>query len=127
VLHRLDGRNATAVEAATEALELYLAGEPRRLANRVDPRADLLAGAAVCCTELGILAVDAGIAEHAVRLFGHAERLRSDAGVAVPRFQCDGLDRAFETASALLDPERFQAAFDFGQHGQLGQSVTFKP
>jgi predicted ATPase/DNA-binding SARP family transcriptional activator len=127
VLHRLDGRNATAVEAATEALELYLAGEPRRLANRVDPRADLLAGAAVCCTELGILAVDAGNAEHAVRLLGHAERLRSDAGVAVPKFQCDGLDRALETASALLDPERFQAAFDFGQHGQLGQSVTFKP
>jgi predicted ATPase/DNA-binding SARP family transcriptional activator len=127
VLHRLDGRNATAAEAATEALELYLAGEPRRLANRVDPRADLLAGAAVCCTELGILAVEAGNGEHAVRLLGHAERLRSDVGAPVPKFQCDGLDRAVETASALLDPETFQAAFDIGQHGQLGQSVTFKP
>jgi predicted ATPase/DNA-binding SARP family transcriptional activator/tetratricopeptide (TPR) repeat protein len=126
VLHRLDGRNVTAVEAAIEALELYLAGEPRRLANRVDPRADLLAGAAVCCTELGILAVDAGNAEQAVRLLGHAERLRSDVGVAVPKFQCDGLDRAVETAAALLGPESFQAAFDVGRLGQLGQSVSFK-
>ena len=76
VLHRLDGRNASAAEAAIEALELYLAGEPRRLANRVDPRADLLAAAAVCCTELGILAVEAGEAEHAVQLLGQADRLR---------------------------------------------------
>jgi predicted ATPase/DNA-binding SARP family transcriptional activator len=126
VVHRLDGRNATAAEAATEALELYLAGEPRRLANRIDPRADLLAGAAVCCTELGILAVDAGEAEHAVRLLGQAERLRSDVGVPVPRFQREGLDRALETASTKLGSEAFDAAFDFGTHGRLGQSVTFE-
>jgi predicted ATPase/DNA-binding SARP family transcriptional activator len=127
VVHRLDGRNDTAAEAAVEALERYLAGEPRRLANRVDPRADLLAGAAVCCTELGILAVETGNAEHAARLLGHAERLRGDAGVTVPKFQCDGLDRAREAASALLGPEAFAAAFAVGQHGQLGQSVTFIP
>ena len=127
VLHRLDGRNATAAEAATEALELYLAGEPRRLANRVDPRADLLAGAAVCCTELGIIAIDGQSAEHAARLLGHAERLRRDAGAPVPRFESNDLDRALEAASKLLGPEAFQAAFDLGQQGQLGQSVTFKP
>ncbi len=127
VLHRLDGRNATAVEAATEALELYLAGEPRRLANRVDPRADLLGGAAVCCTELGILAVQAGNAEHAARLFGHADRLRRDAGVPTPRFQCDDLDRAVAAASALLGPKPFQAEFELGQNGQLDQSVLFTP
>ena len=126
VLHRLDGRNATAAAAATEALELYLAGEPRRLANRVDPRADLLAGAAVCCTELGILAVEGGHAEHAARLLGHAERLRSDAGVTVPRFQCNDLDQALEAASTLLGPEAFEAAIDLGRRGQLGQSVMFK-
>ncbi len=127
VLHRLDGRHATAAEAATEALELYLAGEPRRLANRVDPRADLLAGAAVCCTELGILAVEAGHAEHAARLFGHADRLRADAGVTVPKFQCGAVGPAVEAASALLGPAAFQAAFEVGQRGHLGQSVAFKP
>jgi predicted ATPase/DNA-binding SARP family transcriptional activator len=127
VLHRLDGRNSTAAEAATEALELYLAGEPRRLANRIDPRADLLGGAAVCCTELGILAVEGGDAEQAARLLGQADRLRSDVGVPVPRFQCNDLDRALETASALLGPEAFAAAYDLGRHGRLGQDVTFKP
>ncbi|MGZ4672873.1 MAG: BTAD domain-containing putative transcriptional regulator [Ilumatobacteraceae bacterium] len=127
VLHRLDGRNATAAEAATEALELYLAGEPRRLANRVDPRADLLGGAAVCCTELGILAVEARQAEHAARLFGHAHRLRSDAAIPVPRFQCNDLDRAIEAASALLGRAVFQTEFDLGHHGQLDHSVMFAP
>jgi ATP/maltotriose-dependent transcriptional regulator MalT len=127
VLHRLDGRYVTAVAAAVEALELYLAGEPRRLANRVDPRADQLAGAAACCTELGILAVDAGDVERAVRLLGHAERLRTEGSLAVPRFQVDALCAALETASAFLDPQEFQAAFEIGQHGSLGQSVAFRP
>jgi len=127
VLQRLDGRNAVAVEAATDALELYLAGEPRRLANRVDPRADLLAGAAMCCTELGILAIDAGETDHGLRLLGQAERLRRDAGTPVPRFQSADLDRALETASALLGPHAFQAAFDSGLDGQLGQGVTLTP
>ena len=127
VLHRVDGCDRIAADEAIEAVELYLAGEPRRLANRVDPRSDLLAGAAVCCTELGILAVGAGNAEHGVRLFGHAERLRIDAGVPVPKFQSDGLERAVERASALLEPDAFQAAFDLGQQGQLGDSVPFKP
>ncbi|MEY2400781.1 MAG: hypothetical protein QOJ08_892, partial [Ilumatobacteraceae bacterium] len=126
VLHRLDGRIESAAEAAHEALDLYLAGEPRRLANRVDPRADLLGGAAVCCTELAILAVEAGDAERSARLLGHADRLRSDVGVPVPKFQCSDLDRAREAASALLGPEAFEAAFDLGKHGQLGQDVAFK-
>ncbi len=127
VVHRLDGRIGSAAEAATEALDLYLAGGPRRLANRVDPRADLLAGAAACCTELGILAAEAGDAERAARLLGHADRLRRDGGVPVPRFQCSDLDGAREAASALLGPGAFEAAFELGQHGQLGQSVAFKP
>jgi tetratricopeptide (TPR) repeat protein len=127
VLHRLDGCDRVAADEAVEALELYLAGEPRRLANRIDPRSDLLAGAAVCCTELGILAVRAGETEQAVRLFGHAERLRTDAAVPVPKFQRDALQRALETASALLEPGAFHAAFDLGQQGQLGDSVPFKP
>ncbi len=126
VVHRLDGRNSSAAEAAIEALDLYLVGEPRRLANRVDPRADLLAGAAVCCTELGILAIEAGDVEHAVQLLGQAERLRSDAGVSVPGFECDGLERAVEVASSLLGPVAYQVAFDLGRAGQLGSSVMFR-
>ena len=126
VLQRMDGRHAKATDSAIQALDLYLAGEPRRLANRVDPRADVLAGAAVCCTELGVIAVDAGDAEHAVRLLGHAESLRTSASLAVPKFQCDGLERALARAAELLDPAEFQAAFDAGRTGRLGQSVPFK-
>jgi len=126
VLQRLEGRKAEASDAAIRALELYLAGEPRRLANRVDPRADLLAGAAVCCTELGIISVEAGDAEHAVRLLGHADSLRTSASLAVPRFQCDGLQRALASAAELLAPAEFQAAFDAGRNGLLGETVPFK-
>jgi hypothetical protein len=86
----------------------------------------VLAGAAVCCTELGVIAVDAGDAEHAVRLLGHAESLRTSASLAVPKFQCDGLERALARAAELLDPAEFQAAFDAGRTGRLGQSVPFK-
>jgi hypothetical protein len=127
VLHRVDGRLDTAVEAATEALDLYLAGGPRLLANRVDPRADLLANAAVCCTELAIIAVERGSAEHAARLLGHADRLRRDAGVAIPGFQSDDLDRAVADTSRLLGADTFRAEFGEGQQGQLGRSVAFKP
>ena len=56
-LHRLHGRDDAAVEAATEALELYRAGGFRRFRNRIDPTADLRAAAAVCCE---VLAVDRG-------------------------------------------------------------------
>ncbi|MEP7045871.1 MAG: BTAD domain-containing putative transcriptional regulator [Ilumatobacteraceae bacterium] len=126
VLHRLDGRNATAAEAATEALDVYLAGGPRRLANRVDPRADLLGGAAVCCTELGILAAGGVEAEHAARLLGHAERLRANVGLAVPRFQRDAFDQACETASLVLGPDAFRAAFELGRLQVLGDTLMFR-
>ncbi|HZX54222.1 MAG TPA: hypothetical protein VFE86_06060, partial [Ilumatobacteraceae bacterium] len=126
VLQRTAGHAGAATAAATEALELYLAGEPRRLANRVDPGADVLAGAAVCCTELGIIAVETPDAEHAVRLLGHAERLRAAAGLVVPKFQCEGLERALARAADLLDPQAFQAAFDAGRDGQLGQTVAYE-
>ena len=53
-LRRADDRDDDAVAAAVEALELHLAGGPRRLANRVDPRADVLTAAAACCTVLGV-------------------------------------------------------------------------
>ncbi len=127
VLHRLNGRNDAAVAAATEGLDLYLAGGPRRMANRVDARADVLTGAAVCCAVLGALAADEGRGEHAARLLGQADALRQEADAPVPRFQRDDLDRARETACTLLGPDAFRAAFELGRHGLLGRSVTFKP
>ena len=127
VLHRLHGRTDAAVAAATEGLDLYLAGGPRRMANRVDARADVLTGAAVCCAVLGAVAAEAGDGERAARLLGQAEALREDAGAPVPRFQCDDLDRSRETACTLLGPDAFGAAFELGQHGKLGLDVAFRP
>ena len=54
MLHRLAGRNDEACEAAHEALDLHLAGGPRRLANRVDPHADVLTAAAAALLGLGL-------------------------------------------------------------------------
>jgi tetratricopeptide (TPR) repeat protein len=126
-IHRLNGRNAEAAAAATEALDLYLAGSPRRLSNRIDARADVLAAASVCCGVLGVLAVEGGNGEQAARLLGHADRLQHDAESRVPKFQCDDLDRARDAAVALVGHEAFLAAFELGQHGRLGHEVAFRP
>ena len=120
VLHRRDGRPGDAAAAASEALDLHLAGGPRRLANRVDPRADVLVGAAVCCAVLGCLAADAGRAEQAAQLLGQADTLRREAGAPVPPFLRDDLDRARETALAALGADAFAAAFEHGRHTHLG-------
>ncbi|MEO5899959.1 MAG: BTAD domain-containing putative transcriptional regulator [Ilumatobacteraceae bacterium] len=125
VLHRLNGHDEAAVAAGTEALDLYLAGGPRRLANRIDPHADGLVAAAVCCGVLGIIAAERGGGEHAAQLLGHAARLRRDARVTVPSIHRDDLDRAQATALALLGPEAFLTAFELGEHGRLGQDVAF--
>ena len=58
VLHRLHGRDDAAVEAATEALELYRADGFRRFRNRIDPKTDLQAAAAVCCEVLAAIAAE---------------------------------------------------------------------
>lgn len=107
-LHRLDGRNGDAATAGIEALELYLVGGPRRLANRVDPRADVLTAAAVCCAVLGNVAAEGGRGEQAAQLLGHAEHLRNDAGAPVP-----------------VGHDEFLAAFERGRRGQLGDDVAF--
>ena len=57
-LHRLHGRDDAAVEAATEALELYRAGGFRRFRNRVDPTADLRRAAACAATVLAVVAAE---------------------------------------------------------------------
>jgi predicted ATPase/DNA-binding SARP family transcriptional activator len=126
-IHRLHGRDVEAAAAATEALDVYLAGNPRRLSNRIDAQADVLAAAAVCCAVLGVLAAEAGDGEQAAQLLGHAERLRGDAAAPVPTVQRDDLDRARHTAVKLLGGDAFLAAFELGQRGRLGHEVAFRP
>ena len=79
-LHRLHGRDDAAVEAATEALELYRAGGFRRFRNRVDPTADLQAAAAVCCEVLAVDRRRAGRAGAGGDPARAGRRLRIDAG-----------------------------------------------
>jgi hypothetical protein len=123
----MHGRNREAADAATEALDLYLAGGPRRLSNRVDPQADVFVVAAVCCAVLGMLAAEDGDGKQAARLLGHADRLRNDAAAPVPVFQREDLDRARERAVDLLGHDAFLAAFELGQRGRLGHEVAFRP
>jgi predicted ATPase/DNA-binding SARP family transcriptional activator len=127
VLHLMHGRNREAADAATEALDLYLAGGPRRLSNRVDPQADVFVVAAVCCAVLGMLAAEEGDGKQAARLLGHADRLRNDAAAPVPVFQREDLDRARDRAVDLLGYDAFLAAFELGQRGRLGHEVAFRP
>ncbi len=60
LLHRQAGRDDDAAAAATEALDLYRLGWPRRFGNRIDPRLERESTAAACCEVLGIEAVEFG-------------------------------------------------------------------
>ncbi len=127
VLRLVEDRPDDAVAAAVEALELHLAGGPRRLANRVDPRADVLTAAAACCEVLGCVAADAGRAEQAAELLGHAAHLRAEAGVpAPPPFLADDVARAMDASTALLGADELAAAFRRGQDAELGVDLDFK-
>ena len=126
VVRRLDGQDPDAADAAVEALEVHLAGSPRRLANRVDPRADVLTATAACCTVLGCIAADAGRAEQAAQLLGHAAHLRTEADVPEPPFLSDDVARATEAATVLLGPDGFAAAHRCGQDGRLGADLDFQ-
>jgi predicted ATPase/DNA-binding SARP family transcriptional activator len=124
VVHRLHGRSGAAGAASTEALELYLAGGPRRFRNRVDPQNDMLEGAAACCSVLGALAAEDGDGERAARLLGHADRLRRDAGAAVPPFQQDDVERARAAAIAILGDDVFLTAVEAGRTGDLATDLA---
>ena len=124
-LHRIAGRNDDAADAATEALHAFLIGGPRRLSNRVDPKADVLTAASVCCTVLAGVAADAGQGERVALLLGHAEHLRTDAGTPVPTFQRDDLARTQAEAISLVGCDEFGAAFERGRLGRLGTEVAF--
>jgi hypothetical protein len=114
-LHRIQGRNVAAAEAANEALDIYRAGGPRRFRNRVDHLADLHTAATVCSVVLAAIAAEGGDPERAATLLGQVERLRADAGVEVPAFLHDDAERAQETAASALGDTAFSAAFDRGQ------------
>ena len=99
-LDRIHGRRPEAVAAATEALEIYGAGEPRRFRNRVDTAGDLQAAAAVCYVVLAVIAEEGNDREQAETLLAEAERLRADAPAEVPWFQTDDVDRVRDAVSS---------------------------
>jgi len=117
VLHRLHGRDDAAVDAATEALELYRADGFLRFRNRIDPATDLQATAAVCCEVLAAIAAERDEAERAATLLGHAGRLRDESGVEVPAFQHADVSRAREAAVAALGADAFLFAFERAKQG----------
>ena len=112
VVRRLDGRDRDAADAAVEALE---AAPRRRSAPPRQPRRSpsrrRSTATAACCTVLGCIAADAGRAEQAAQLLGHAAHLRTEAGVPEPPFLSDDVARATDAATVLLGPDGFAAAY----------------
>ncbi len=102
-LDRIHGRNDEAAAAATEALEIYRAGGPRRFRNRVDTAADLQAAAAVCCVVLAVIAEEAGDPEPAAALLARGRGVARRGRCRVPWFQRDdstGCGRRFPAPEA---------------------------
>jgi tetratricopeptide (TPR) repeat protein len=89
VLHLLDKNDDAAAAAATEALELHQAGDPRRFKNRIDTAGELRAAAAACHVVLGAIAANRHEPDQAAMFLGQAERLHADGGVEIPPFLRD--------------------------------------
>jgi predicted ATPase/DNA-binding SARP family transcriptional activator len=90
VVHLLHRRGDAAAAAATEALEHYRGGDPRRFRNRVDTDSELGVAAAACYLVLAAIAAQGDESEQAVALRELAEGLLADAGGAdVPAFLRD--------------------------------------
>jgi tetratricopeptide (TPR) repeat protein len=89
LLHRLHHRDDAAAAAATEALELHRAGDPRRFKNRIDPDNELRVAAAACYVVLAGIAANRDEPAQAANLLEEAERLHADASVEVPAFLRD--------------------------------------
>ena len=92
-LHRLHGRDDAAVDAATEALELYRADGFRRFRNRIDPTSDLQAAAAVCCEVLAAIAAERDEPERAATLLAAGRPPADESGVEIPAFLHDDVAR----------------------------------
>jgi tetratricopeptide (TPR) repeat protein len=89
VLHRLHRHDDAAVEAATEALQLYEAGDPRRFKNRIDTENELRVAAAACHVILAAIAAERDEPEQAATLLEQAENLRTEGGAEIPAFLRD--------------------------------------
>ncbi|MEY2404473.1 MAG: hypothetical protein QOD38_2024, partial [Acidimicrobiaceae bacterium] len=89
VLHRLHHRDEAAAASATEALELYRAGDPRRFRNRIDTESELKVAAAACYIVLAAIAAQGDEPDLAAILSAEAERLRAEAGAEIPAFLRD--------------------------------------
>jgi hypothetical protein len=124
LLHRHHHRNTEAVENATEALELYRVGWPRRFGNRIDPELETRSAAAVCCAVLGIIASEAGDGARAAQLLGQADRLRGDVGAPVTALQHDEIEGARAAAVVVLGTEGFDVAFELGRQSDLAALLT---
>ena len=124
VLHRLRRDDGAAAAAATEALELYWAGDPRRFRNRVDPQNELRVAAAACCVVLAAVAAETDDPGRAAVLLGRAERLLDESAAEVPAFQHHDLDQARRAALAAIGSDEFSALFD---RGRLGDEVALSP
>ncbi|MEP6658849.1 MAG: BTAD domain-containing putative transcriptional regulator [Acidimicrobiales bacterium] len=122
VLHRRHHRDSAAAAAATEALELYRAGDPRRFKNRIDTKNELRVAAAACYVVLAAAAAESDDPEHAAVLLGRADRLRAEAGADGPAFQRDDLDEARRAAIAAIGADEFTALFERGQLSEVALS-----
>jgi len=123
-LHRLHQRDHAAAGAAAEALELYRADGFPRFRNRIDPKTDLQATAAVCCEVLAAISAERDEPEQAATLLGQADGLRDESGVEVPAFQHADVTRARGTAVAALGSDAFIVAFDRGKQGLEAVAAT---
>jgi tetratricopeptide (TPR) repeat protein len=110
VLHRAGGRDDEAAAAATEALEVHLAGMPLRFENRVEPSAHLHPAIVSCCAVLAGLAAEAGDPAGAARLLGHAQRHRQLNAGTLPPVVAELLVSAEDLARRALGDEEFSAA-----------------
>jgi predicted ATPase/DNA-binding SARP family transcriptional activator len=118
-LHLLAGRDGDATAAAQEALELHVAGGPRRLSNRVDPRADIVTAATTACAVLACTSSAAGRHQQAARLLGHVQRLRAEAAVRLPAPLTDDLQRTAARTCDCLGSEAFERELVAGERGEL--------
>ncbi len=112
VIHRFHGRDDAAVDAATEAIEVYRLGHSRRFRNRVDPKRDLPVAVAACHVVLAAIAADRDDPGQAATRLGQATRLRLDAAAELPAFQQDEERRARMQAIAALGEAAFTAEYD---------------
>jgi predicted ATPase len=124
VLHRSRGEDGEAAAMAAEALEIHLAGSPRRFRNRIDPLHDVLTAAAAASSVLAVLAAEGGDGVRAARLLGLADQLRAGAGASLPPFLGRDTDRAERLATDALGQEAFRAALEEGRRGELGLSLA---